>query len=154
MMDLLLWRHAEAVEGTPDDSRELTARGRRQAEAIAQWLSERRPKGLRILVSPARRAQQTAQCFTREFETTPAVGTGADHRALLEAAGWPDAGGAVLIVGHQPTLGQAASLLLTGHAADLSVKKGALWWIATRKRAGVTQSVLKASITAELADGE
>lgn len=153
-MDLLLWRHAEAVDGTPDELRELTPRGHRQAEAIAQWLSERKPKCLRILVSPARRAQQTARCFTREFETAPAVGLTGDHRTLLEAAGWPGAGGAVLIVGHQPTLGQTASFLLTGKPADLSVKKGALWWITTRMRAGMPQSVLKASITAELADGE
>ena len=153
-MDLLLWRHAEAVDATPDESRELTPRGHRQAEAIAEWLAGRRPKGLRILVSPAKRTQQTARYFSREFETVPAVGLAGDYRSLLEASRWPDGGGAVLIVGHQPTLGQAASFLLTGKAADLSVKKGALWWIATRKRGAEWQSVLKASITAELADGE
>ena len=153
-MDLLLWRHAEAVDSLPDEQRELTTRGRRQAESIAEWLVERRPKDLRIIVSPAKRALQTARFFTREFEITPKVGPAADYRSLLTAAGWPDAGGAVLVVGHQPTLGQTASFLLTGQAADLSFKKGALWWISTRERGGVRQSVLKASITAELADGD
>lgn len=153
-MDLLLWRHAEAVDGFPDEQRELTARGKRQAQAIAEWLAERRPKNLRIIVSPARRTLQTARFFTREFETDAKVGTAADFRSLLAAAAWPDAGGAVLVVGHQPTLGQAASFLLTGQAADLSFKKGALWWISTRERNGVRQSALKASITAELADGD
>ena len=153
-MDLLLWRHAEAVDGFPDEQRELTTRGRRQAESIAEWLAERRPKDLRIIVSPAKRALQTARFFTREFEVSPKVGTAADHLSLLAAAGWPEAGGAVLVVGHQPTLGQTASFLLTGQVADLSFKKGALWWVSTRQRGGVHQSVLKASITAELAEGE
>jgi phosphohistidine phosphatase len=153
-MDLLLWRHAEAVDSFPDEQRELTTRGRRQAESIAEWLAERRPKDLRILVSPTKRTLQTARFFTREFEISPKVGTAADYRSLLGAAAWPDAGGAVLVVGHQPALGQTASFLLTGQVADLSFKKGALWWIATRERGGVHQSVLKASITAELADGD
>lgn len=63
-MDLLLWRHAEAVDSLPDEQRELTTRGRRQAESIAEWLAERRPKDLRIIVSPAKRALQTARLFT------------------------------------------------------------------------------------------
>ena len=36
-MDLLLWRHAEAVEGSPDHARELTERGQRQARRMATW---------------------------------------------------------------------------------------------------------------------
>lgn len=153
-MELLLWRHAEAVDSLPDEQRELTNRGRRQAESIAEWLAERRPKSLRIIVSPTKRTQQTARFFSREFETNPKVGPSADFQSLLDEAGWPDADGAVLVVGHQPTLGQTASFLLTGKVADLSFKKGALWWISTRERGGEPQSVLKASITAELADGD
>ena len=34
-MDLLLWRHAEAVDGIPDNTRELTERGLRQAHKVA-----------------------------------------------------------------------------------------------------------------------
>lgn len=153
-MELLLWRHAEAVDSLPDEQRELTGRGRRQAESIAEWLAERRPKDLRIVVSPTKRTQQTARLFSREFETSAKVGPTADLHCLLAEAGWPDAEGAVLVVGHQPTLGQTASFLLTGKVADLSFKKGALWWISTRVRGGAPQSVLKASITAELADGD
>lgn len=153
-MELLLWRHAEAVDGEPDAARELTPRGRRQAQAVALWLEARRPKPLRVIVSPAVRTQQTARYFLKHFETDIRVGTDANYEDLLAAAGWPDAGGSVLIVGHQPTLGQAASYLLTGAAADLAFKKGALWWIGSRQRDGTQQTVLKASITAELADGD
>ena len=58
-MDLLLWRHAEAVEGLPDSTRELTERGVRQAHKVAEWLESRRPKKLRVLVSPTVRTRQT-----------------------------------------------------------------------------------------------
>ena len=40
-MDLLLWRHAEAVDGLPDSTRELTERGIRQAHKVAAWLESR-----------------------------------------------------------------------------------------------------------------
>jgi len=64
-MDLLLWRHAEAVEGLPDSTRELTERGVRQAHKVAEWLESRRPKKLRVLVSPTVRTRQTASAFTK-----------------------------------------------------------------------------------------
>ena len=43
-MDLLLWRHAEAVDGTPDHLRELTPRGLKQARRMANWLDAHKPK--------------------------------------------------------------------------------------------------------------
>ena len=57
-MDLLLWRHAEAVDGLPDSTRELTERGIKQAHKVAEWLEKRRPKKLRVLVSPTTRTRQ------------------------------------------------------------------------------------------------
>jgi len=37
-MDLILWRNAEAENGPPDLERKLTAKGRRHAERMAEWL--------------------------------------------------------------------------------------------------------------------
>ena len=51
-MDLLLWRHAEAVDGVPDSTRELSERGLRQAHKMAEWLDKRRPKRLRRARGP------------------------------------------------------------------------------------------------------
>jgi phosphohistidine phosphatase len=48
---------------------------------------------------------------------------------VLEVAGWPDREGSVVVVGHQPTLGQAAALALCGKIFDLDIEKGALWWL-------------------------
>jgi len=139
-MNLVLWRHADAEDaapGTPDADRNLTAKGEKQARRMAAWLRKRLPKGARYLVSPARRAQQTAKALAKRFETSREVGTAADPHSVLKAAGWPDGAGAVVVVGHQPTLGQAVALALSGGPGDLSVKKGAIWWIESSGRGEV-----------------
>jgi len=144
-MDLILWRHADAAEGYPDHQRELTEKGRAQAKRMAQWLNKRLPEDAVILVSPTVRAQQTAQALKRAFATCSALNTDTDSRAVLKTIGPPKADGVTLMVGHQPTLGQVASLLLTGVAGDLSVKKGAVWWITVRrerKSAGVLRAMM------------
>jgi phosphohistidine phosphatase len=150
-MDLILWRHAEAEDGAPDAERALTARGRKQAKTIARWLRKRLPDGCRILVSPAVRAQQTAAALALEFATEPRVDVGAAANEVLAAAGWPEGGDAVLVVGHQPTLGRAAALALTGAAADWTIKKGAVWWLKRRVRDGAGEVVLRAVIGPDLA---
>lgn len=150
-MDLILWRHAEAEDGAPDAKRKLTPRGRKQAKQIARWLKKRLPADARILASPAVRAMQTAQALELPFEEAPRLGTGASASSLLGAAGWPHAGGTVVVVGHQPTLGRAAALLMTGDAADWSVRKGALWWFSCRIRDGNAETVLRAVIAPDLA---
>jgi len=157
-MELLLWRHAEAVEaalGQPDLKRMLTKKGKSQARRIADWLRERRPAHLRILVSPAERCQQTARALALPYETEARLGTGADVADLLAAANWPrgqgTTGGTVLLVGHQPTLGRLAALLLSGEEADWNVKKGAVWWFSCAPQPGETRTVLKAVIGADLA---
>jgi phosphohistidine phosphatase len=152
-MDLLLWRHAEAEEVSTDDlNRRLTERGERQARSMAQWIRNHQPKDLRIVVSPAIRCQQTAQALKLPFETVRKLGPDACVSELMAATGWPAAQGAVLVVGHQPTLGRMAALLLAGHEAEWTIKKGALWWLTNRVRRGETQTVLRAVIPSELLD--
>ena len=142
-MDLILWRHAEARDGVPDSPRELTGKGRKQARAMAAWLESRLPKGARVIASPAKRCQQTAAALPGEFEMLEALGVGGSASGVLKAAGWPDATGAVVVVGHQPTLGRVAALLLTGEEADWNVKKGGVWWFSSHGRGGEPESVLQ-----------
>ena len=151
-MDLLLWRHAEAEDGEDDLRRRLTSRGEKQARSMAAWILAHQPKDMRIIVSPAIRTQQTAEALKLPFETLRKIGPEACVSELIAAAGWPDASGSVLIVGHQPSLGRLASLLLAGHEADWSIKKGALWWLSNRTRRGETQTVLRAVLPVELLD--
>jgi phosphohistidine phosphatase len=75
---------------------------------------------------------------------------------LLTLARWPDRREPVLIIGHQPTLGMTAALLMAGahapaeapgdpaaHATPAwSVRKGAVWWLRHRERGGVAEVVL------------
>jgi phosphohistidine phosphatase len=133
-MDLILWRHAEAEPGLPDLDRRLTAKGVKQAERMAAWLERHLPDRCRVLASPAARAQQTAAALRRRFRTVDDIAPGASARAVLAAAGWPDAREAVLVVGHQPALGEAASLLVCGHEQPWSIRKGAVWWLSNRQR--------------------
>ena len=150
-MDLLLWRHAEAVDGSPDHTRELTPRGLKQARRMARWLEDNRPRNLKVLVSPTLRTRQTATAFTDEFEIVSSLGPEGNVADILAATGWPEGNGAVLVVGHQPGLGRLCALLLSGSEADWTIKKGALWWFTNRVREGETQTVLRAVIPSELA---
>jgi phosphohistidine phosphatase SixA len=86
-----------------------------------------------------------------ELRDRPGPRPGNDISSILGACGWPDAGGSVLVVGHQPELGRLAALLLSGQEADWTIKKGALWWFTNRVRDDETQTVLRAVIPADLA---
>ncbi len=126
-MDLILWRHAEAEDSSPDLSRKLTEKGKKQAEKTAAFLRQHLPKETRILVSPATRTQQTVAALTDKFTTVAAIAPGASARAVLQAAGWPGSNQTVLVVGHQPTLGMVAAQLIG--CEPLRIKKSGIWWL-------------------------
>lgn len=152
-MDLILWRHAEAFElhdGGDDLQRVLTPKGERQAKRMAAWLNRHLSAGTRVLCSPAVRTRQTAEALGREFKTLPALAPEAEPAALLAAARWPDARMPVLIVGHQPTLGMTAALLLTGQAQPWPLRKGGIVWLRQRVREGERQTMLHAALGPEL----
>jgi phosphohistidine phosphatase len=131
-MDLILWRHAEAEDarGGDDLGRALTPRGRDQAERMAAWLASRLPAATRILASPALRCQQTVAALGRPVTTVDAIAPGASAEALLAVAGWPAAGAAVLVVGHQPTLGESAARAMGEPDEHWRIRKGAVCWLA------------------------
>lgn len=155
-MELILWRHADAEDrakhSDADAARELTRRGRKQAERMAKWLGERLEGEWRILVSPAIRTLQTVEPLGREFDTSEDVGLAASVASVLRAAGWPEGPGNVLVVGHQPTLGQVAARVLEGRDGDISIKKGAIWWFTIRSREGSRGTVLKAVLDPDTLD--
>ena len=144
-MNLILWRHAEAEDSTPDFKRVLTKRGLKDAVLMAQWLYAQLPPVTRVIASPAERTKQTAHALVSDFEIVKALSPGKGVEDLLAAVHWPDAGNdhTVLVVGHQPTLGQTAALLIGGAEAPWSIKKGAVWWISNRVRGEGAQAVLR-----------
>lgn len=144
-MDLILWRHAEAVEVAPggdDMARVLTPRGEKQAARMAAWLDRQLPDSARIWVSPSRRTEQTAQALERKFRFSAALGPMGTSEQLLELVQWPNGKGCVLVIGHQPTLGQTIAQLLGLNASECSVKKGSLWWLRSREREAGAQTVV------------
>ena len=140
-MNLLLWRHADAEEGFPDVQRKLSAQGEQQARQVAAWVARHAPHDLRLVCSPAQRCQQTAQALSdllgRPYEIDARLDTRASALQLLAVASEAQAeklpASSVLLVGHQPTLGQLAAYLLAGEEAEWTVKKGALWWFSCTK---------------------
>jgi phosphohistidine phosphatase len=146
-VDLILWRHAEAIEAEgpiPDADRELTARGLKHALEVAEWLRRQRLPKVAVLSSPTRRALQTAETLGLPVKVKKQLGIGATTPDLLAAADWPDHPGAIILVGHQPSLGRLAALLLAGTEADWTIKKAGIWWFSNRVRHDETQTILRA----------
>ncbi|KMM78954.1 phosphohistidine phosphatase SixA [Pseudomonas deceptionensis] len=116
-MKLWILRHGEAEpHARRDAERELTAHGREQvlhsaARLIGQPLDS-------ILVSPYVRAQQTAELvrktlgFTSVLVTVPWLTPESEPKYALGKL--PDTGN-VLLVSHQPFVGELISLLLHGN---------------------------------------
>jgi phosphohistidine phosphatase len=144
-MDLILWRHAEAIdlELVGDDmARYLTPRGEKQAARMAEWLDRQLPAGAKVFASPAVRAEQTAHALGRRFKICPALAPLAKAEQLLELVQWPQAKGCFLVVGHQPVLGQVIAQLVGLQASECALKKGSLWWLRHREREHVSQTVV------------
>ena len=153
-MNLILWRHAEAedlpdvlsISRSADLQRPLTRRGRKQADSSAAWLRAHLPADFRVVSSPALRTRETAAALTSKAEILDDLAPGADVGAVLAAIDWPQGHEHTVVVGHQPWIGQIASLLLAGQEINWSVKKSGIWWLAARTRESEAQVVLRAVI--------
>ena len=151
-MDLIFWRHAEAEderEGLADLERALTPRGEKQAARVGAWLDRHLPEGTRILCSPALRCEQTVAALGRKYKLRDELQPGAKPADLLQAAQWPGARQPVMIVGHQPTLGETVAQLLRIEGGDCTIRKGAVWWLRSRERDGSHQAVIWAVQSAD-----
>jgi phosphohistidine phosphatase len=145
-MDLILWRHADAEDATPDLTRNLTTKGTRQAKRMAGWLRLHLPEQVRILASPANRTRQTADALHLPYEVRDDIAPECSARQLLKASGWPDGEGVIVLVGHNPAISELASLLLAGKSFPLTLRKGAAWWFSNRTRENEASIVLKAAM--------
>jgi len=153
-MELILWRHAEAEdkrEDLPDLDRELTRKGARQAAKVGAWLDRELPQGTLVLCSPAVRCEQTVRALQRKYQLRDALQPGATAQDVLKEADWPAAKQPVLVVGHQPVLGQVIAQLLHIEGGECAVRKGGVWWLRRREEGGQEQTVVRAVQSPETA---
>ena len=141
--NLIIWRHAEAHPALAQDlgqgveqdlARILTPKGKQQAKRMANWLNKRLPKDVLVVSSPAMRAFQTAQALKTEVKVIEALKPSASLQQVLAAIENLAANNEtntenLLIVGHQPWLWQLVAKLTAFTAQEISIKKGAVWWL-------------------------
>ena len=59
-------------------------------------------------------------------------------------------GPTIVMVGHQPWVGQLAQRLLTDSRGDMSMKKAAAWWLVRRSRDGSAEWTMKSVLDPDL----
>jgi phosphohistidine phosphatase len=152
-MDLILWRHAEAIElaeSGNDMDRHLTPKGERQAARMSIWLDRVLPQGTRIFCSPATRCEQTVMALGRRYKLREELSPNGQAQEVLDLVQWPVAKGAVMVVGHQPYLGQVVAKLFDMKPGECSIKKASVWWIKTKAHESDLQKSLHAVQSADL----
>jgi phosphohistidine phosphatase len=99
-----LCRHAKAAPGDPDELRELTGKGRKQARALGEQLAGVPEPPVLVLTSPLARARQTAEAVAEAtgapLRVEPRLAPGATVHDVRAAVS--DTSGPVATVGHQP----------------------------------------------------
>lgn len=151
--NIIVWRHAEAEIanfdlGENDEVRQLTHKGHGHAKRMARWLKKHLPDDTILICSPALRALQTAEVLDYKIQLQDGLKPSASLADVLAVLvrvqnqlnqqSPKKQQKNVLIVGHQPWMGQLVSYLFE-HDADnmqqlnrennVSIKKGAVWWL-------------------------
>ncbi len=147
-MNICFLRHGDAGERDesryPDDSqRPLVPEGRRKMRRIAAGLRALDLEFDVLLTSPYVRARQTAEIAAkalraeRKWQVTELLAPEGSARKLVRllADRYP-ADGNILLVGHEPYLGDLIGVLLAGRAKlSLGLKKGGLCWLSAESLA-------------------
>jgi phosphohistidine phosphatase len=137
-VNLYILRHAIAVEKLEwkgsDSDRPLTKEGTRKMKKAAKGIRRLDTKLDWILTSPYRRAYDTAKIVAKELKLkkrvkiTQMLASDGDPKALIRHLRqhfrtWES----VMIVGHEPYLGQLTGVLVAGHKeAGLQQDKGGI----------------------------
>ncbi len=134
-MNLYVVRHADAESlgsGVDSDfSRQLSDRGRADAQMMARALASVHPHVKSILTSPLARAVETGGIFGRELgrepETSRRLTPGFSPDDLLDAIFSQSKDANVVIIGHQPDMSSFISHLISpAHAAMVSMSTCAI----------------------------
>ncbi|UOZ09329.1 histidine phosphatase family protein [Amycolatopsis sp. WQ 127309] len=120
---LLVLRHAKSAwpEGVDDHERPLGPRGLKDAPKAGRWLKEHGYLPERVRCSTARRARETWQLVSGEFEQQPPVEYddalyGGDYLEIARRT--PDDVTRLAIVGHEPSVSEVTFQLAGRTAID------------------------------------
>lgn len=133
---IYLVRHGAAedmAESGRDFDRALTAAGVSRMEAVARGLATLGVEPQCLLVSPLVRAQQTADCLVSALtparrETWEELACGVDPESIVARLDTLSADGDLMLVGHEPDMGELLSFFLTGRTDSFwtRFRKGAV----------------------------
>jgi len=162
---IYLLRHGIAEDGgpgMPDHDRALTDEGWKRLRKAAKAWQRLVPTPDVVLVSPLRRALQTAEVFaeavgyTGEVRVADALvpnGAPSVVLSMLEAEALSQTG-SVAVIGHEPHLGYLLGCLLTGHPRQsVPLKRGMLIGVETESSAsmiGALRFALSQKVAGEL----
>jgi phosphohistidine phosphatase len=111
---------------------------------MAEWLDRQLPESTRIFTSPARRCEDTVCRLDRKYKLHENLLPESSPDEILSYVQWPIAKGTVLLVGHQPMIGQIIAQSLGLKDSTCAVRKASVWWLRSRERDGQRQTVLVA----------
>ena len=122
MKTLILFRHGKSDwdSGGTDHERPINQRGQKAAAAMGRFLQAVGQQPDSVVTSSAVRARTTAEwaqkagAWTAPIRITRALYEATPFAALEEARAEPATTERLLLVGHQPTLGELVSLLVGG----------------------------------------
>jgi phosphohistidine phosphatase len=130
-MEIVLVRHGPAANRDPsrwpdDQQRPLTPDGIRSTRRAAKGLASLRPTVDKVLSSPAARAYGTAEIFREmlevesELETWEELEPDTPPGPILERLQRLSRRRGILVVGHEPTLGELLGLAVTGESVPIT----------------------------------
>ncbi len=127
-MEIYIVRHGDALEGEPDELRELSEKGKKQAKKVGKILKNLDAEISEIFSSPLTRAIQTAEIIAKEINFNGEI----KITELLNPSSNPDEilnelmvmkKDKILLVGHQPFLG---NFIINFGNFEVEMKKGSL----------------------------
>lgn len=148
-MDLILWRHAQAVDGIPDIHRKLTRKGQQQAQDMAAYLTPRLPKNTVVWTSEAARSIETAAFLTENTHVKSELNPDGNYQDILPLL-FSQYKTNLLVIGHQPWLGQVWEHCMTGGVQRddyWTIKKGGFVWLRVQMDLERLDTTLVASLT-------
>ncbi len=133
IMRVIVVRHGPAYNlgesgSTTDESRRLTPNGRECIQRVALGLKEIQPQISKVLTSPYQRAEETAallaSVYNADIEPNEALESGEKARKVLRMLATRNEE-TLIIVGHQPTMGEVVALGSLGEGMPMFMKPGA-----------------------------